>query len=389
MEATTLVPAEKERYQKHLNLPEIGTTGQLQLKNARVLVVGAGGLGCPVLLYLTAAGVGTLGVIDPDVVDLSNLQRQVLYTTDEVGQPKAKVAVNHLNRLNPELTFNTYTMALDTGNARSIIDGYDIVVDCTDNFKVRYLVNDICVTLNKPFIYGAIHRFEGQVAVLNNRLATPQSDDAEGRLPQRGPTYRCLFPEYPNEIEIPNCNDTGVLGVLPGVIGTYQANEVIKLITGIGQPLSEQLLMVDLLNMSQQKIRIKRRPDADELARQGLASASSRLAPVAAGPQKMSVQELADRLAQGDNIFLLDVRERPEYELCHLDGALLIPVGMIPNNRKRIPTDRPVVVYCHHGIRSANVVQYLYTQEGLTNLYNLDGGINAWARDIQPEMAVY
>ncbi|AKD56741.1 molybdopterin-synthase adenylyltransferase MoeB [Spirosoma radiotolerans] len=379
MEATTLIPAEKQRYQKHLNLPEIGTKGQLRLKNARVLVVGAGGLGCPVLLYLTAAGVGKIGVIDPDVVDLSNLQRQVLYTTDEVGKPKAKAAINHLNRLNPDLTFDTYTMALDISNARAIIDGYDIVVDCTDNFKVRYLVNDICVTLGKPFVYGAIHRFEGQVAVLN-------ADLGDGK---RGPTYRCLFPEYPNEIEIPNCNDTGVLGVLPGVIGTFQANEVIKLITGIGQSLSEQLLMVDLLTMSQQKIKIKRRADAEKLAREGLASAGTRTNPGASGPQKLSVQELANRIATGEELFLLDVRERPEYELCHLEGAVLIPVGMIPNNRKRIPTDRPVIVYCHHGIRSANVAQYLYAQDGLTNLYNLDGGINAWARDIEPEMAVY
>ncbi|GAB3554474.1 molybdopterin-synthase adenylyltransferase MoeB [Spirosoma fluminis] len=379
MEATTLIPAEKQRYQKHLNLPEIGTEGQLRLKNARVLVVGAGGLGCPVLLYLTAAGVGTIGLIDPDVVDLSNLQRQVLYTTDEVGKPKAKVAVSHLNRLNPDLTFDTYTMALEIGNARAIIEAYDIVVDCTDNFKVRYLVNDVCVLLNKPFVYGAIHRFEGQVAVLN-------ADLGDGR---RGPTYRCLFPEHPNEIEIPNCNDTGVLGVLPGVIGTYQANEVIKLITGIGQSLSEHLFMVDLLAMSQQKIKIKRQADAHELAQQGLASAGTQSARVNTAPQKMSVHELADRLAQGENLFLLDVRERPEYELCHLTDAVLIPVGMIPNNRKRIPTDRPVVVYCHHGIRSANVVQYLYTQDGLTNLFNLDGGINAWARDIEPEMAVY
>jgi adenylyltransferase/sulfurtransferase len=378
MEATTLVPAEKERYQKHLNLPEIGAAGQLRLKNARVLVVGAGGLGCPVLLYLTAAGVGTIGVIDPDVVDLSNLQRQVIYTTDEVGKPKAKMAVSHLNRLNPDITFNTYTAALEASNARSIISEYDIVVDCTDNFKVRYLVNDVCVTLSKPFVYGAIHRFEGQVAVLNNDLG-------DGR---RGPTYRCLFPEYPNEIEIPNCAVTGVLGVLPGVIGTYQANEVIKLITGIGQSLSEHLLMVDLLSMSQQKIKTKRRADADELARQGLAP-SLRSTPSTSGPQKMSVQELADRLAANEPIFLLDVRERPEFDLCHLEGAVLIPVGMIPNNRKRIPTDRPVVVYCHHGIRSANVAQYLYAQDGLTNLYNLDGGINAWAREIEPEMAVY
>jgi len=205
MEATTLVPAEKQRYQKHLNLPELGTAGQLRLKNARVLVVGAGGLGCPVLLYLTAAGVGTIGVIDPDVVDLSNLQRQVLYTTDEVGKPKAKTAVAHLNRLNPDITFDTYTSALDTGNARTVIQEYDIVVDCTDNFKVRYLVNDVCVALGKPFVYGAIHRFEGQVAVLN-------ADLGDG---QRGPTYRCLFPEYPNDIEIPNCNDTAYWGCCP------------------------------------------------------------------------------------------------------------------------------------------------------------------------------
>lgn len=385
MEATTLLPAEKERYQKHLNLPEIGTKGQLRLKNARVLVVGAGGLGCPVLLYLTAAGVGTIGIIDPDVVDLSNLQRQVLYTTDEVGKPKAKMAVSHLNRLNPDLTFDAYTMALDISNARSIIDAYDIVVDCTDNFKVRYLVNDVCVTLGKPFVYGAIHRFEGQVAVLNADLGENPTTGQS----RRGPTYRCLFPEYPNEIEIPNCSDTGVLGVLPGVIGTYQASETIKLITGIGQSLSEHLLMVDLLNISQQKIKTKRRTDADEMARQGLASAGSRPIPGASGPQKISVQELADRMALNENIFLLDVRERPEYDLCHLDGAVLIPVGMIANNRKRIPTDRPVIVYCHHGIRSANVAQYLYAQEGLTNLFNLDGGINAWAREIEPEMAVY
>lgn len=378
MEATTLVPAEKQRYQKHLNLPEIGAMGQLRLKNARVLVVGAGGLGCPVLLYLAAAGVGTIGVIDPDVVDLSNLQRQVLYNTDEVGKPKAKIAVSHLNRLNPDITFDTYTMALEVSNARSIIEEYDIVVDCTDNFKVRYLVNDVCVTLGKPFVYGAIHRFEGQVAVLN-------ADLGDGR---RGPTYRCLFPEYPNEIEIPNCSVTGVLGVLPGVIGTYQANEVIKLITGIGQSLNEHLLMIDLLSMNQQKIKTKRRADAEDLAQQGLAS-GYRSTTVEAGPQKMSVQELANRLALGEDIFLLDVRERPEYDLCHLEGSVLIPVGMIPNNRKRIPTDRPVVVYCHHGIRSANVINYLYAQGGLTNLYNLDGGINAWARDIEPEMAIY
>ena len=377
---TALLPIEIKRYQKHLNLPEIGSEGQLLLKSARVLVVGAGGLGCPVLLYLAAAGVGTLGVVDHDVVDLSNLQRQVLYTTNEIGKPKARAAVAHLQKLNPELTFDAYTMALEYGNARAIIDEYDIVVDCTDNFKVRYLINDVCVSLKKPFVYGAIHRFEGQVAVLNALLS-----DNDG---QRGPTYRCLFPELPGEIEIPNCAETGVLGVLPGVIGTYQATEVLKLITGIGQPLTEHLLMLDLLNVSSQKIKVKRRADADELAQQGLIS-RGQVSNLVAGPSKMTVHELADRQAAGEEIFLLDVRERPEYDLCRIEGAVLIPVSMIPNNLKRIPNDRPVVVYCHHGIRSANVVDYLYTQTGRTNLYNLTGGIHAWATEIEPEMAVY
>ena len=367
-----LLPAERQRYQKHLNLPEIGVEGQLKLKNARVLVVGAGGLGCPVLLYLTAAGVGTIGVVDPDVVDLSNLQRQVIYTTNEVGKSKAKTAVSHLQKLNPDLTFDAYAVALDGSNARSIISEYDIVVDCTDNFTVRYLINDVCVLLGKPFVYGAIHRFEGQVAVFNH---------------QNGPTYRCLFPEFPNEIEIPNCNDTGVLGVLPGVIGTYQANEVLKLIAGIGQPLSGSLLLVDLLAMTSQKIKVARRPDAEDAAKKGLATRKSVVLPDE--PQTVTVYDLAEWLTEGRDVFLLDVRERPEFDVCHLDGATLIPVGMIPNNIKRIPTDRPVVVYCHHGMRSANVINYLYAQTGMTNLYNLAGGIHAWAQQVEPEMAVY
>lgn len=374
-----LLPAERTRYAKHINLPELGTEGQEKLKSARVLVVGAGGLGCPVLLYLTAAGVGRLGVIDPDTVDLSNLQRQVLYTTDEVGKSKAKAAVSHLSKLNPEITFDTYAMALDMGNARAIIEEYDLVIDCTDNFAVRYLVNDVCVVLGKPFIYGAIHRFEGQVAVLNQALGDGQ----------RGPTYRCLYPEHPNEMEIPNCAETGVLGVLPGVIGTCQATEALKLIAGIGEPLTQELLMVDLLSMAFRKIKVKRRADADELACNGLQTNGRTVPKPAGGPQKMSVHELATRLTNGESVFLLDVRERGEYELCHLDDAVLIPIGMIPNNLRRIPTDRPVVVYCHHGIRSANVANYLYTQLGLTNLYNLNGGINTWAREVEPEMAVY
>jgi molybdopterin/thiamine biosynthesis adenylyltransferase/rhodanese-related sulfurtransferase len=380
-----LRPAEYARYEKHLNLPEIGVEGQLKLQQARVLVVGAGGLGCPVLLYLTAAGVGTIGVIDPDTVAISNLQRQVLYTTEQVGKPKATIAVNSLKKINPEISFNSYAYALDRSNARSLIDEYDLVVDCTDNFTVRYLVNDVCVMQEKPFIYGAIHRFEGQVSVLNARLAASEVQPEEVR---RGPTYRCLFPEFPNQMEIPNCAETGVMGVLPGVIGTYQANEVIKLITGIGHLLNEELLMVDLLAMSFQKIRVRRRLDA-EAAAQNAWEEGQRVAVKTEIRQTITALELAGRLAQDEDIFLLDVRERPEYNICHLDNAVLIPVNIIANNVKRIPVDRPVVVYCHHGIRSQYVIDYLQKEFNFTNLMNLQGGINSWARDVQPEMEVY
>ncbi|MEZ0486784.1 molybdopterin-synthase adenylyltransferase MoeB [Fibrella aquatica] len=378
-----LTPAEQTRYQKHLNLPEWGIEGQLTIKKSRVLVVGAGGLGCPVLLYLTAAGVGRIGVIDPDVVDLSNLQRQVLYTTSDIGQPKAKAAVAHLQRLNPDLRFDTHVQTLDANNARALIDSYDVVVDCTDNFGVRYLVNDWCVTLNKPFVYGAIHRFEGQVAIFNAELPDGQ----------RGPTYRCVFPENPSQMEIPNCAETGVLGVLPGVIGTYQATEVLKLLTGIGEPLTDKLLMTDLLSHTSRTVKIRRQANAAEMARQGIADRQKPGLSVSDAPKKITARALADRLEQGESIFLLDVREREEYDLCHLDGAVLIPVGMIAAtaaaDRKRIPTNVPVVIYCHHGIRSANVANYLYTQSGYANLYNLEGGINAWAQQIEPEMATY
>lgn len=378
-----LTPSEQARYQKHLNLPEWGTEGQLLVKKARVLVVGAGGLGCPVLQYLTAAGVGRIGVVDPDVVDLSNLQRQVLYTTGDVGQPKAKVAVARLQRLNPELRLDAHVQALDLNNARALIDAYDIVVDCTDNFSVRYLVNDVCVTLGKPFVYGAIHRFEGQVAIFNALLPDGQ----------RGPTYRCVFPESPSQMEIPNCAETGVLGVLPGVIGTYQASEVLKLLTGIGEPLTDRLLMTDLLTYTTRTVRIRRRADADEQARQALAARLQSTKPTTGKPQKLTPRELSDRLASGENIFLLDVREREEFDFCHLDGAVLIPVSLIPTEagkgHSRIPTDRPVVVYCHHGIRSANVANYLYAQAGYNNLYNLDGGIHAWAQQVEPDMVTY
>lgn len=369
--------AEKERYEKHLLLPQVGTEGQEKLKNARVLVVGAGGLGCPVLLYLAAAGVGKLGVIDPDSVELSNLQRQVLYRTDEVGQPKALMAVTHLKKLNTDIEFAFYHQALRRENAAQLVQDYDVVVDCTDNFTVRYLINDVCVSLGKPFVYGAIHQFEGQVSVFNLQ-------DHTGTW---GPTYRCLFPEQPTDLSVPNCAEVGVVGVLPGLVGMYQATEVVKLVTGLGKVLSGELLLVDVLENRQQKIRIKRRPDAETLIFPQTA------APVAVeettGLKTMSAADLKQRLDAGEDLFVLDVRNLNEYDICRLPQATLIPMNTIPNNVKRVPQDRPVVVYCHHGIRSANVIQYLEQNHGFRNLINLEGGIDAWAREVDETMAVY
>lgn len=335
-------------------------------------------MGSPVLLYLSAVGVGKLGIIDPDDVALSNLQRQVLYRTDEIGLPKAPTAAANLRKLNDQISYTFYTQALKKDNAQGIIADYDVVVDCTDNFTVRYIINDVCVHLNKPFVYGAIHQFEGQVSVFNHRRP-------DGSM---GPTYRCLFPEQPSDFEIPNCSDVGVLGILPGTIGLMQANEVVKLLTGVGQVLSGELLMMDLLQNTHHKIRLRRRSDAEALAAKGLSNGTI----TDSEPPTMkslSPSELKQKLDSQEDVFLLDVRNLNEYEICHLEQAVLIPMNTIPNNVKRIPTDRPVVVYCHHGMRSASVIQFLEQNHDLPNLYNLSGGIEAWARDIDPNMQRY
>ncbi|MDZ7898002.1 MAG: molybdopterin-synthase adenylyltransferase MoeB [Arcicella sp.] len=373
-----LNPSEKNRYQKHLLLPQIGEEGQLKLKNAKVLVVGAGGLGCPVLLYLSAAGVGKIGILDADVVDMTNLQRQVLYKVEDIGNSKATTAASRLSKMNDMIEYEAVRQNLKPENAESFIKNYDIVVDCTDNFTARYLINDYCVKLQKPFVYGAIHQFEGQVSVFN-------FSDKNGIL---GPTYRCLFPEQPSELEIPNCATIGVLGILPGMLGMYQANETIKMITGIGTVLSGQLLMVDLLENTSQKIRVKRRKDAEEM-----------IFPDGEKKQKMeknqefkpeiTVSELKQIIDNQEDILLLDVRNPFEYDICKLQNSLLIPMSNIPTNIKHIPKDKPVVVYCHHGMRSASVIEYLSQNHGFTNLQNLKGGINAWANEIDEVMAVY
>lgn len=373
-----LSSAEKNRYQKHLLLPQIGLEGQLKLKSAKVLVIGAGGLGCPVLLYLSAAGVGKIGILDADSVDMSNLQRQVLFRVEDIGSPKATTAASHLVKMNDNIDYEAFKQNLRPENAETFIKNYDIIVDCTDNFTARYLINDYCVKLNKPFVYGAIHQFEGQISVFNFR-------DSDNNL---GPTYRCLFPEQPSDLEIPNCATIGVLGILPGMLGMYQANEIIKMITGIGIVLSGQLLIVNLLENTSQKIKVNRKKNAEELIfptreKRPQLTDNYKL------KQPITVQELYERVQRKEDIFLLDVRNLDEYESCRIEGSVLIPMSNIPTNVKHIPKDKTVVVYCHHGFRSASVIEYLSQNYGFTNLQNLTGGINAWANEIDETMTVY
>lgn len=373
-----LSSTEKNRYQKHLLLPQIGQEGQLKLKNAKVLVIGAGGLGCPVLLYLAAAGIGKLGIMDADSVDLSNLQRQVLYKVEDIASPKATTAASRLLKLNDDIEYEAVKQNFKLENAEGFVKNYDIIVDCTDNFTARYLINDFCVKFNKPFVYGAIHQFEGQVSVFNYT-------DSAGNL---GPTYRCLFPEQPSELEIPNCATIGVLGILPGMLGMYQANEVIKMITGIGTVLSGQLLMLDLLENTSQKIKVKRRKNAEEMIfPEG--EKQKNITDNQAINSTITVEELSEKMQNKEDFFLLDVRNLNEYEICRIEGAVLIPMSNIPTNVKHIPRNKTVVVYCHHGFRSASVIDYLSQSHGFNNLQNLTGGINAWANEIDETMEVY
>ena len=373
-----LTQEEWSRYARQMVLPGMGPEGQEKLKRARVLVVGAGGLGCPVLLYLAAAGVGTLGIADGDVVSSSNLHRQVLYGTADVGKPKAATAAARLREMNPLITLHTHPAHLSSSNALGILGGYDWVVDCTDNFPARYLINDACVLLGKPFVYGAIHRFEGQVSVFNYA-------GSGGAL---GPTYRCLFPEPPPPDQVPNCAEAGVLGVLPGVAGLFQATEVVKALTGNGKVLSGELLLLDLLETSFRKIRFRRTPDAGKVT--GLIDYEAYCRGAAPDEvNSLSVHELHEKLQAGQAVALLDVRESHEFDVCHLEGATLVPLRHVAARADGIPRDRPVVVYCHFGGRSEGAVRQLQEKFGFTNLYNLQGGIDAWAREIDEEMARY
>lgn len=368
-----LTTDEKKRYNRHIILDQIGMDGQERLKAAKVLVIGAGGLGCPVLQYLTAAGIGTIGIVDFDTVDVSNLQRQILFDTTDLGQSKVEVAKRKLSLQNPHINFQVFNERLTSSNAVDIFADFDIIVDGTDNFPTRYLVNDASVLAGKPLVFGSIFKFEGQVSVFNY---------------QNGPTYRCLFPTPPGPGEVPNCAQIGVIGVLPGLIGTIQANEVIKMITGVGDVLSGQLLLLDALTMQTTLLKFKRSENAaiTELIDYedfcGLNDIPENEF------EEIGPIELNKRLQNGDEIHLIDVRETHEYDICHLN-AVLIPMNTIPENIGKIPRDKTVVLYCHHGMRSAMMIKYLEGEYGFKNLVNLSTGIQGWASDVDAEMQQY
>ncbi len=347
-----LTTEELERYNRQMLMPEFGLAGQEKLKNAKVLVIGCGGLGSPILLYLTAAGVGTLGIVENDNIDISNLQRQILYTTSAVGQAKISKTVNRLTALNPLVKINQYPTRLSTSNALEIIKNYDIVIDGTDNFPTRYLVNDACVMLNKPFVYGAIHRFEGQVAVFNH---------------QNSATYRDLFPTSPPPEQAPNCAEAGVLGVLPGIIGSMQALEAIKVVTNIGEPLSGKLLVLDTLSMQSRIIRIPKMPDTPKI---------TQLIDYEIFCGLKSANDITFEALQTLNDYqLIDVREKHEYEAKNIGGELM-PLSELEKHLPKISRDKTVVIHCQSGIRSQKAIKILQENFGFTNLINLTGGIN-------------
>lgn len=373
----TLSPEELVRYSRHVILPEVGLAGQERLKQARVLVVGCGGLGSPVALYLAAAGVGHLGLVDFDTVDASNLQRQILHGTTTIGRSKLDSAEARLLNLNPHTRIERYETRLNAANALEIIEGYDVVVDGTDNFGTRYLVNDACVLLGVPNAYGSIFRFEGQASV----FATAE-----------GPCYRCLFRQPPPPGAVPNCAEGGVLGVLPGLVGTIQATEAIKLILGIGKPLVGELLLVDALDMRFRRVKVRKDPHCPACGTREIKELveydQTCAVPAARGVRDLTVAELAARRERGDDFLLLDVREPHEWTIGRIAGAELIPLGEIGRSLDRLPRDREIVVYCKGGVRSAQAAEQL-VQAGFGAVTNVVGGITAWSVEIDPSVPRY
>lgn len=373
-----LTPAEYRRFGRHLTLPEVGLAGQIRLRNASALVVGAGGLGSPVALYLAAAGVGRITLIDFDVVDPSNLQRQVLFGESDVGRPKAEAAAERLRELDPSLDVVARTERLGASNAAALVEDHDVVVDGSDNFVTRYLVNDACVLAGRPNAYGSIFRFEGQASLFRSP----------------GPCYRCLFPDPPPPGLVPNCAQAGVLGVLPGIIGSIQASEALKTILGIGTTLAGRLLLVDALGAAFREVRLRRDPACavcgDAPTIRTVAESAEVLCAAGAGADgvaSVTPRELAAALASGDPPLLLDVREPWEHGAGHLAGSLNVPLGEVPVRAREIARDRAVVVYCRIGPRGERAVELL-AAEGVLRARNLAGGLAAWRDAVDPGVVV-
>jgi molybdopterin/thiamine biosynthesis adenylyltransferase/rhodanese-related sulfurtransferase len=377
-----LRPEEIRRYSRHLIMPEVGMEGQRRLKAAKVLMIGAGGLGSPLGLYLAAAGVGTLGVADFDIVDETNLHRQVLFTRADVGRPKLDAALARLHEVNPHIQLVPHKLRLDSSNALELFAPYDIIVDGTDNFPTRYLVNDACVLSGKPNVYGSIFRFEGQVSIFWGA---------------RGPCYRCLFPEPPPPGLVPSCAEGGVLGVLPGIIGSLQANEVIKLIVGAGDPMIGRLLLFDALKMKFRELKLRKDPACPICSanptQHGLIDYAE-FCGIPTEPESVAndfdvqVDELKRWKDEGRDVTLLDVRTPQEWQIARLDGAKLIPLQDLPDRLGELDSAANLVVYCHQGPRSTQAVRFL-RQIGFARARNLAGGIEAWSRDIDRSVPRY
>jgi sulfur-carrier protein adenylyltransferase/sulfurtransferase len=375
---------ELRRYSRHLLLPEVGIAGQRKLRRSKVLLVGAGGLGAPAALYLAAAGVGEIGLVDFDAVDLSNLQRQVLYATRDVGRPKLKVAKERLEALNPGVKVVPHAERLTSDNALEVLKPYDVVVDGTDNFPTRYLVNDAAVLLGKPNIYGSIYRFEGQVSVFDAR---------------RGPCYRCLYPEPPPPDLVPSCAEAGVLGVLPGLVGTLQATETVKLLLGIGEPLIGRLVLLDALALNFRELKLRKNPHcvlcSPSATQKGLIDYPAFCGVPAPGAEpahgrvpEIEPEALAKALGSDDPPLVVDVREPEEWAIAHLPEAQLIPKGELPERVDEITHARDLVLYCRSGVRSAQATRLLLDL-GFANVRSLKGGINAWAQRVDPSLPQY
>ncbi|MEC8952249.1 MAG: molybdopterin-synthase adenylyltransferase MoeB [Acidobacteriota bacterium] len=373
---------EVQRYSRHLIMPEVGMDGQRKLKSARVLCIGAGGLGSPAAMYLAAAGVGQLGIVDFDVVDYSNLQRQILHGTPDVGRSKLQSAKDRLRAINPGVHVETYETALSSENALQLLEPYDVVVDGTDNFPTRYLVNDACVLLGKPNAYGSIFRFEGQASVFALK---------------GGPCYRCLYPEPPPPGLVPSCAEGGVLGVLPGIIGTIQATEAIKILIGVGEPLVGRFLIFDALRMRFRELKLRRdvdcpvcgdQPTVRELVDYEQFCGVTTTPQAVVSIKEASVESLKRRLDAGDDFLLLDVREPQEHQICAIPGSTLIPLGDLPSRLVELEGGREIVVHCKSGVRSAKAVKLLQ-EAGFVDAANLKGGILAWIERVDPSLPKY